>query len=124
MADKRRCGLDTHDLHLLNEACKTVTHKLGWNAYLVGTAAKEAEWRDVDVRVIVPDDEFDTAFGNPGLWELVCFTTCHYLRDVTGLPVDFQIQRMTEANDKHPGGWRNPIGTERRFAGGGDATPF
>jgi hypothetical protein len=45
------------------------------------------------------------------------------LAQQTGLPVDYQIQRMTEANAKYDG-MRNPIGRRRTYAGGGDATPW
>ena len=46
------------------------------------------------------------------------------LAEQTGLPVDFQIQRMTEANETYQGE-RNPLGAgHRHYAGRGDATPF
>jgi hypothetical protein len=57
-------------------------------------------------------------------WSITCLGIATYLRQVTGLPIDYQIQRMTEANAKHTG-VRNPIGTRARpYAGGGDATNF
>ena len=45
-----------------------------------------------------------------------------YLKDRTGLPIDFQIQRTDIANAAHDGP-RNPLGMGRVFAGGGDGTP-
>jgi hypothetical protein len=68
------------------------------------------DFRDVDVRAIVDDDEFDAVFGpRREFWGMVCLTTTMYLRAATGLPIDFQVQRMTEANalDGTP---RNPLG--------------
>lgn len=53
----------------------------------------------------------------------ICMTM-RMLTEDTGLPIDFQIQRMTEANAKYDGP-RNPLGAGRRdYAGGGDATKF
>ncbi|MGW7786014.1 hypothetical protein [Streptomyces tricolor] len=77
--------------------------------YLVGTAAIGKTWRDVDVRLILPDDEFDSLFppveqGEPdGRWGLLCAAISELARQRTGLPVDFQIQRMSYANARYPG---------------------
>lgn len=77
--------------------------------YLVGTAAIGKTWRDVDVRPILPDDEFDALLppveqGQPdGRWGLLCAAISELARIRTGLPVDFQIQRQTYANNRYPG---------------------
>ena len=106
-----------------------VANGLGHPPYLVGTATERPDWRDVDLRVIMPDDEFDHLFVSGkddfpgGLWGLLCLSVGQYLSDMTGLPIDFQIQRMTEANEKFRGKERNPMGHGfRLYAGGGDAT--
>jgi hypothetical protein len=92
----------------------------------VGTAAVGTDFRDVDVRTILADDEFDALFeGREHLWDLLCMSVSLYLSNATGLPIDFQIQRMTEANAAHDGP-RQALGINAppadRFAGGGDAT--
>lgn len=77
--------------------------------YLVGTAAIGKTWRDVDVRLILSDEEFDQLFpaveqGQPdGRWGLLCAAISELARIRTGLPVDFQIQRQSHANDRYPG---------------------
>lgn len=126
MARKRNSGLDTYDLNRLDVACDVVARAFGFGTtYLVGTSQTSDTWRDVDVRVILPDEQFDALFAErQEFWSLVCMTTTNYLRAITDLPVDFQIQRRTEANEKFAGLTRNPIGRERIFAGGGDATKF
>lgn len=122
----RKSYLSTAEFARLNDACVPVTAAFGSPPYLVGSATENPGYRDVDLRVILTDEEFDRIFGGQVLlWSLVCLAIGHYLRDVTGLPIDFQVQRMTEANEKHPTTHRNPMGfTGRPFAGGGDATPF
>ena len=121
----RSSFLSTADFARLNHGCLLVSEAFGGDTYLVGSVLETEVWRDVDVRTILADDEFDAIFGGrPFLWSVTCLGKATYLRQVTGLPIDYQIQRMTEANAKHAG-VRNAIGTRARpFAGGGDATPF
>jgi hypothetical protein len=118
--------LTTAEFALLNDACVPVTAAFDSPPYLVGSVTQTPDYRDVDLRVILSDDEFDRMFdGKVLLWSLLCQAIGHYLRNVTGLPIDFQIQRMSQANAKFPDGVRNPMGfSSRLYAGGGDATPF
>ena len=116
--------ITTRELNLLNEACKPIAEAFGHKPYLVGSVNERADWHDIDIRLILPDEEFDRIFaGSPTLWSYVCRTMCDRLVHETGMPVDFQIQRRTEANAK-PGTSRNPLGTWRIYAAGGDATNF
>ena len=124
MTANRKSGLSTLNLHLLDMACRPVWAAFG-ATYLVGTAQQGGAYRDVDVRTILADEDFDRLFGDEvgrRRWELLCLSVGWMLAHQAGLPVDYQIQRMTEANAKHDGP-RNPIGIGRTYAGGGDATP-
>lgn len=122
--------LTTADLYRLDIACAPLRRLLGdrhGGVYLVGSIEQgKKNWRDVDVRLILTDDEFDAMFGGkPNLWALFSYAVSRQLAADTGLPIDFQVQRMTEANNKYPGEPRNPLGRgARTFAGFGDATPF
>lgn len=85
--------------------------------YLVGTAARGKQWRDVDVRLILADEEFDALFGvggpqqsSNGKWASLCMAYSALAEKMTGLPVDFQIQRQTQANEQHPGLERCALG--------------
>lgn len=126
----RSCHLSTLELHELDEACAPFLAAFGEHPYLVGSASNRSDFRDVDVRLILADDEFDALFAErEGLWALLSRLGSSHLRSKTGLPVDFQIQRRSEANEKFgdlgvtP---RNPLGNRSllEFAGGGDATVF
>jgi hypothetical protein len=85
--------------------------------FLVGSVLERPDFRDVDVRAIMADEVFDRLFpgGESGMdsdafWSLLCESVGAYLAQATGLPIDFQIQRMTEANAMHPGpGRRNAL---------------
>jgi hypothetical protein len=92
-----------------------VFQSFGWVPYLVGSAATSKTWRDVDVRLILPDEEFEARF--PGAlatyihdpaWTLTCAALSALAQQMTGLPVDFQIYPMTVANRYE--GVRIPLG--------------
>lgn len=115
----------------LNQACGMLVEAFGHCVYLVGSSLERRDYRDVDVRVILEDAEFDRLFPGAGegpawnpLWSVMCSAISLHLSQQSGLPVDFQIQRMTEANEKHPGGGgrRHPIGLFL-VPVKGDATP-
>jgi len=123
-AKPRTTLLTTTQLHYLDQACCAVTDAFGTHPYLVGTAGVGASesYRDVDVRLMLGDAEFARVCPTRERWELLCLAIGSYLRERTGLPIDFQIQRAREENERFSGP-RNPLGTERIFAGGGDGTP-
>lgn len=132
----RHYYLSTVELHRLDRACRDLWHAAradDGGVYLVGSASQRPDFRDVDVRMILPDEAFDRMFGaEPGLWRLFCYAVSRQLAADTGLPIDFQVQRQTQANE-HDGS-RNPLGLigiadddldmGRTFAGDGDATQF
>jgi len=114
--------LSTAEFCRLNHACLMVTEGLGCVPYLVGSATERDDYRDVDIRSILDDEKWDDLFaGREFFWSLFCLAVSTYLSEVSGLQVDYQCQRQTQANEKFKGR-RNPIGTKGRlFAGGGDA---
>lgn len=129
------CYLSTADLHRLDLACRELAEFAredeGYGGvYLVGSAGERPDFRDVDVRLILMDDTFDKLFGHsPMLWSLFCYATSRQLAADTGLPIDFQVQRCSEANEEYTaahGHHRNSLGLRhiRHFAGLGDATKF
>jgi hypothetical protein len=89
---------------------RAIADAFGRCPYQVGSSATSKTWRDVDVRLILADEKFHALF--PGFknanhidafWSLICAAISELGRVRTGLPIDFQIQSMTEANEKYPG---------------------
>lgn len=80
-----------------------------WNmAYLVGSASRTKDFRDVDVRLIVADEYYNQ------LSDVVRLDRLHLAVSIwgekaTGLPIDFQVQSMTEANNGEFEGTRNAL---------------
>lgn len=85
------------------------THGVYWVGSSMGD--DKTNWRDVDIRVMLEDDEWEKLFGdlppkqchNHPKWRTLCIIFSHYGRHLTGLPIDFQIQRVKEANEEYNG---------------------
>lgn len=114
--------LSPHQMHRLDLACAPVRNAFpNYGPVLVGSVNERADYRDVDVRVILQDKDFDRIFGKGAAdergechgdprWQLICAALSEWVSNVSGLPVDFQIQRMTQANTSYAGELRNPLG--------------
>lgn len=106
---------------LLEKECQFLHQAFGgFGCYLVGSALERPDWRDVDVRFIMTDEEFETLFPDAGgvercrwefdaRWILLTTAISAHLSRATGLPVDFQFQPQTHANARHKGP-RNALG--------------
>jgi hypothetical protein len=120
----RMSALSPRQMWRLDEACRPIRQTFHVAPYLVGTALTERSYRDVDVRLILEDEPYDALakqLGPDGMAFLgVAFG--EYLAVRTGLPVDFQLQRQTEANEYHSGP-RNPLGVRTLANYAGDASP-
>lgn len=104
-------GVGPHEGHLLKLFGAHVYQGFGHTAYQVGSSlTQKSGWRDVDVRLLLPDDEYAGYFGDPlapghRSLRLVAWNLAWTMlgRRLTGLPVDFQIQQQTLANAEHDG---------------------
>lgn len=121
----RGCYLAATALFQLNHAAVILNRAFDSTCYLVGSCMRTKEYRDVDVRLILFDEEYDRLFpGTKGrapqtnaLWSVMCVSISEHLSRLTGLPVDFQIQRMTQANEEYDGP-RNALGIFPHYAAG------
>ena len=97
---------------LLNQFGDLVADAFGTiNVYHVGSSMGEnkKDWRDVDVRVLLepeewralglhpPGEKMERCHSDPK-WRALCIVFASYGRHLTGLPIDFQLQRLPEAN--------------------------
>ncbi len=93
----------------LNEFGSKVWDYFGSPPYHVGSSLTEKYFRDVDVRMILNDKTYKCmGFGDPGRahdnakWVAICLAFAALGREMTGLPIDFQIQQMSWANKIYP----------------------
>lgn len=106
----------------LEYACQQINQAYAYcdlaHIYMVGSALERPDWRDVDLRMIMSDADFQREFPDAhgeGGWEmdpkwiLLTASISGYLTKLTGLPIDFQFQPQTHANARHKGR-RNAMG--------------
>ncbi len=98
--------LQHQDYHNLNLACVPLAKGSTYGIFLVGSCLERPDFRDVDIRCMLPDDHFKVV---EPLVNVLNASVSEWLRQRTGLPVDFQFQDFTETNKKHDGK-RNAIG--------------
>lgn len=117
----------------LDEFGAKVRDAFGEFPYQVGSSIRGDSFRDVDVRLMLDDADYEAMF--PGVkertdeylcakWVVLCQAFSELGHRMTGLPIDFQIQRASEANRLYPDGPRSALGILRRLREGGsrDAT--
>lgn len=113
--------LQAKDHFLLDVWCKEIKSVFGDYPYLVGSCITRKDYRDVDVRLILDDKTFNKLIfdgvklpeeATVGLRKLRGYAIAFSLwgEKVTGLPIDFQIEKMSTANKKYPKGDRQPMG--------------
>lgn len=101
----------------LHEFGSQVWAAFGEPPYHVGSSMTGKQWRDVDVRLILDDETYEAmGLGDPknphhnGKWVSLCMAYSALAKQMTGLPVDFQIQQRTQANAEFKDGPRSAIG--------------
>jgi len=85
--------------------------------YLVGSALQRSDWRDLDIVLMLDDVSFfkefpgahPTSFEWHDKWILHCVALSEWLATQVGHLVDFKIQPMDWANERHKGR-RHPLG--------------
>ncbi|TMD69889.1 MAG: hypothetical protein E6I91_01010 [Chloroflexi bacterium] len=109
--DKRSTYLLLSDWQVLSDWRRTIRQSFpdSYGTFLVGSCLYTADYRDVDVRLIMPDEVFDVEFL--GAKQIPCprgklaqtnTAFSIYASKVTGLLVDFQFQRAEQANKEYP----------------------
>jgi len=103
--------LNRPQLIALDIACAPLDQAFEEGVYLVGSCITRADYRDVDVRVLLSGKEWRGMFGEldpsaPWLsarWEITCIAFSKLIGDQTSLPVELQFQEVDAANTDHSG---------------------
>jgi hypothetical protein len=95
---------------LLDEFGSQVWAAFGQPCYHVGSSLLSKHWRDVDVRLILNDEDYERMqLGSPahthvnGKWVSLVLAYSALGKAMTGLPIDFQIQQQSYANERYKG---------------------
>lgn len=115
---ERATYLHMAQLFDLRLACAPIVKGFGTHVYLVGSCLTRADYRDVDVRLILADERFATLIPDevPQPWAprqaILNRALSEWLCARTGLPIDFQFQQRTAANLAWPNERRHPLGVD------------
>jgi hypothetical protein len=104
------------DFHRLSWACRPIKEGFDHYPYLVGSVMTTPHFRDIDLRLILPDKEYRRLAPNRQRLLLLNVAISDLIAKAAGLawPIDFQFQSQTEADaDTSPAGMRNPMGMIR-----------
>lgn len=99
---------------LLNDWGRTLAAMFnGDHAMHVGSSLERADWRDVDVRMVVLDDDKHAALKAAVNIARLNLVVSLWGQQVTGLPIDFQVQDSVE-NAEYHSRRRNALGISQR----------
>lgn len=109
----------------LQLACKQLNEAYGdFGCYHVGSSLERADWRDVDIILIMDDADFRREFPGAGpamkhyehdlKWLINSIAISGWLSELAGVPVDFKIQPKSIANEQHKG-LRSALGMNFSF---------
>ena len=103
--------------HIQDAFCRNKGKRAG-QMFIVGSVLERANWRDVDIRLMLDDGAFAELFPDAGThwdfdarWLLMNTMVSEWMSQQTGLPIDFQFQQTSHANAKHKGK-RSPVGNK------------
>lgn len=114
MSRERHHWLHITEYRILNDWAKLVNEMFSmdeqYGCYLVGGVLTDQHHTDVDVRLIMSDEVYAARYDDKKR-KYLNLAVSLWGQKVTGLPIDFQIQPQSLANEKYPGaGRRHPIG--------------
>lgn len=102
------------DLALLNAWADELGRVFDEHPYLVGSALERADYRDVDVRIMLDDQHYDDLIKVIEVGALNLALSL-WGQKATGLPIECQVQHTTSANEDFHGR-RHPLATPQRLA--------
>jgi hypothetical protein len=89
---------------MLNEYGRMLHQAFGCYPLLVGSALARKDPRDIDVRIVLDDDRYQRLVGKLDecdragtRWAMLCAAFSALGRQVTGLPIDFQLKTAASA---------------------------
>ena len=115
MSRERHNWLHITEYRILNDWCilvnKMFSQDAAFGCYLVGGALRDKDYTDVDIRLIMDDETYALRYDDCKR-KYLNLAVSLWGQKVTGLPIDFQIQPQTLANERNPGAPRHAIGHE------------
>jgi len=112
--EKKRAGIGMPATLYLQRFGDVLFRAFGEYPYHVGSSLTGETWRDVDIRIMLDAEEYKAmGFGDPKQphmnerWCAYVMAFSALGREMTGLPIDFQIQETNTANQEFPNSQRS-----------------
>jgi hypothetical protein len=103
-SNKRANYLTVSQYFNLRQVCRVVVLSFGHNIYLVGSVLEHKDWRDVDIRCMLWEPEYNKLIGeNKVSLRFLNVAISEWISARTQLPIDFQFQKAEEANKEFHG---------------------
>jgi len=109
MSSSRHTWLTVPELYRLSTACVPICEVFGRPPYLVGSVLARRDYRDVDLRLILDDDDFARRFPDRISLRFLNALISEQLARTTALPIDFQFQSWTENLAEQTASEGNPM---------------
>jgi hypothetical protein len=103
MSENRANFLTVSEHYRLNVACVAIAQAFGYFPYLVGSVLTKADYHDIDIRLMLSDKDFAQSFDNEQRLKFLNVAVSEWLKQLTGMPIDFQFQDTTKANAEFNG---------------------
>ena len=117
-----RPGIGMPTALTFDEFGAVVYDAFGEHPYHVGSSLESKTWRDVDVRLMLSAQRYqELGLGDPDrphfnpTWVALVRAFSALGREMTGLPIDFQIQQTELANAQYSGRPRSALGLHAYF---------
>lgn len=118
MSRERHHWLHITEHRILNDWCRLVREMFAqdtaFGIYMVGGVLTDQHYTDVDIRLIMPDEVYAARYDDAKR-KYLNLAVSLWGQKVTGLPIDFQIQPQTLANERYPGANRRHAIGDPRF---------
>ncbi len=101
ISQERVSYLSTVQWFNLNMCGSNIFKLLGFNVYLVGSCLYRKDFRDIDLRCIYLDEVFENSIigSTDSTRRMFGMIIGDWLSSRTGLPIDFQFQKSSEAKE-------------------------
>lgn len=111
---KRMSYLSVDQMRSLDHWCHLLRMSFGEIPFLVGSAITRPDYRDVDIRIPLDDGTFDTFPMDVGDLNMLL---SRWGKQMTGLPIDCQVQRLSEFRSHGDRAYPRFLASELRTCG-------
>lgn len=102
VSERRQTHLGVEEVRKLDHWCRNlrVMFHESLDVIHVGSSLVKPDYRDVDIRIVVEDEDYVRLSGSLNVKDLNMLLS-YWGREQTGLPIDCQVQSLDVSSDEH-----------------------